>query len=107
MDDPNSSLMAFNSSALQDETYDRRLTWGPWKIKGLLGTVNNIVACCYLALMVFFSFWPNQLRIEDPAQMNWAVLVTGGVAIFSVGYYLIYAKNSYKGPVVEVDPHVL
>ncbi|PVH98102.1 amino acid transporter [Periconia macrospinosa] len=107
MDNPNSSLMAFSSSSSQDESYDRKLTWGPWRLKGHFGTVNNIVACCYLTLMVFFSFWPNQFRIEDPEQMNWAVLVTGGVAIFSVGYYLIYAKLSYKGPVVEVDPHIL
>jgi choline transport protein len=107
MDKPNSSLTAFSSTAQHDETYDRRLTWGPWRLKGPLGTLNNIVACCYLTLLIFFSFWPTQFRIENPAQMNWAVVVTGSVTIFSVGYYLIYARKSYTGPVVEVDPHVL
>ena len=57
--------------------------------------------------MVFFSFWPNQFKVADPSQMNWAVVVTGSVAIFSVGYYFAYAKKSYTGPLVEVDPHVL
>ncbi|CAI6337604.1 unnamed protein product [Periconia digitata] len=107
MDKTNTSLTAFSSSAAQDEIYDRKLTWGPWRIRGTFGVVNNIVACCYLLLMVFFSFWPAQLIVSNPADMNWAVLVTGCVAIFSVGYYLVYARKSYKGPVVEVDPHIL
>ena len=39
--------------------------------------------------------------------MNWAGVVTGSVAAFSVAYYLLFAKKSYTGPIVEVDPHVL
>jgi len=39
--------------------------------------------------------------------MNWAVVVTAGVALFSVGYYAAYARKSYTGPLVEVDPHML
>ncbi|KAF1960761.1 amino acid transporter [Byssothecium circinans] len=107
LDTPNSSLTAFSSTAQHDESHDRSLTWGPWRIKGVWGTINNVVACCYLTLMVFFSFWPNQFHLVNPGQMNWAVVVTGGVAVFSLGYYLVYAKKSYTGPVVEVDPHVL
>lgn len=107
MDDPGSSLTAFNSSANHDESYDRSLTWGPWRLKGALGIANNVIACCYLLLLIFFSFWPNQFRIADPAQMNWAVVVTAFVALFSIAYYLIWAKKSYTGPVVEVDPHNL
>lgn len=107
MDDPSQTLTAFSSSGTQDEIHDQNLSWGPWRLKGPLGTANNIVACFYLLLLIFFSFWPNQFRIEDPSQMNWAVLVTGAVALFSVGYYLVYAKKSYTGPVVEVDPHTI
>jgi choline transport protein len=107
MDDPNSGLTAFTSNAHADETFDRSLGWGPWRLKGWLGTANNAVACCYLLLLIFFSFWPNNFRIEDPAQMNWAVVVTAGVASFSVGYYLLYAKKSYSGPRVETEPHLL
>ncbi|KAF2637584.1 amino acid transporter [Massarina eburnea CBS 473.64] len=107
MDNHNLALTAFSSTAQHDESYDRSLTWGPWRVKGSLGIINNIVACCYLMLLIFFSFWPSQFRIEDPSQMNWAVVVTGGVAMFSIGYYLIFARKSYSGPLVEVDPHVL
>ncbi|KAJ4292061.1 hypothetical protein N0V90_009960 [Kalmusia sp. IMI 367209] len=107
MDDPNSGLTAFSSTAQADETFDRNLGWGPWRLKGSLGVANNIVACCYLLLLIFFSFWPNNFRVVDPAMMNWAVVVTTGVAVFSIGYYLLYAKKSYNGPVVDIDPHTL
>ncbi|KAJ4359907.1 uncharacterized protein N0V89_000464 [Didymosphaeria variabile] len=107
MDDPNSGLTAFSSNAQADELHDRSLGWGPWRLKGPLGVVNNIVACCYLLLLIFFSFWPSNFKIANPSQMNWAIVVTAGVASFSVGYYLLFAKKSYNGPVVEVDPHLL
>jgi choline transport protein len=109
LDSPNTttSLTAFNSSSHADESYDRNLTWGPWRLKGTLGIVNNITACCYLVLLIFFSFWPSTFKLTDPKLMNWAVVVTGGVTLFSVGYYALFARKKYAGPVVEVDPHTL
>jgi choline transport protein len=99
--------MAFSASA--DESQDRSLTWGPWRLNGTLGTVNNVVACCYLCLLIFFSFWPATAKIESAASMNWAIVVTAGVAVFSIGYYAAYARKSYTGPLVdpEVAPHTL
>lgn len=107
MDNPNSGLTAFSSNVQADESLDRSLGWGPWRLNGPLGVINNVVACCYLLLLIFFSFWPNSFKFVDPAQMNWAVVVTAGVASFSIGYYLLYAKKIYSGPVVEIDPHLL
>ena len=34
--------------------------------------------------------------------MNYSVLVTGFVVLFSVVYYLLYARKVYKGPLVEI-----
>ncbi|KAK7187759.1 hypothetical protein DPSP01_010807 [Paraphaeosphaeria sporulosa] len=104
LSNPYSGLTAFHSDRQADETLDRSLGWGPWRLEGWLGTANNVMACCYLLLLIFFSFWPNNFKIENPSQMNWAVVVTAGVASFSVGYYLLYARKSYSGPKVEVDP---
>jgi choline transport protein len=104
LDGQNSDLMIFNSTARQDESYDHSLTWGPWRIKGALGIANNAVAICYLLLIIFFSLWPTQMN-PTVAQMNWAVVVTGSVAVFSVVYYALYARKSYTGPIVEIDPH--
>jgi choline transport protein len=105
LDNPDSSLTIFNDAHV-DEAYDRSLTWGPWRLKGAWGVANNVVAICYLTLIIFFSFWPSQVS-ADLLHMNWAGVVTGSVAAFSVVYYLLFANKSYTGPVIEVDPHVL
>ncbi|KAH8728986.1 amino acid/polyamine transporter I [Phaeosphaeriaceae sp. PMI808] len=105
LDNPHSSMTIFHSTQV-DEGYDRSLTWGPWRLKGALGVANNMVAICYLMVIIFFSCWPS-INHPSPQEMNWAVLVTGAVTLFSMVYYFIFAKKIYTGPIVEVDPHVL
>ncbi|KAF1835437.1 amino acid transporter [Decorospora gaudefroyi] len=79
-----------------------RAVWGPWRIPGALGIANNMFACAYLAFVFFFSFWPSfaEVTVEN---MNWAVLVTSAIAVLSAVYYLVWARKSYHGPVVEID----
>jgi choline transport protein len=104
LDRSDSSMMIFQSGQV-DEAYDRSLTWGPWRLKGAWGVANNVVAICYLTLIIFFSCWPSSNHTTFD-QMNYAVIVTGAVLTFSMGYYLLSAKKSYTGPIVEVDPHL-
>ncbi|KAH7120739.1 amino acid/polyamine transporter I [Dendryphion nanum] len=101
-----SAPMTFCSSPTL-EIMEQDLYWGPWRLKGALGVANNAIACCYLLLLIFFSFWPVSLDVKRGESMNWAVLVTGGVALFSTGYYMIWARKSYNGPIVEIDLHTL
>jgi choline transport protein len=82
------------------------IVWGPWRIKGVLGIANNAFACAYLAFVLFFSFWPTFAKVT-PQNMNWSILVTGVLAIFSTVYYLVWGKKTYKGPIVEVEPRYL
>lgn len=82
------------------------VTWGPWRILGVFGILNNAFACCYLTFVLFFSFWPSYKDVTAKT-MNWSILVTGFVAVFSTAYYLVWAKKTFKGPVVETDPSVL
>ncbi|CAN9135197.1 unnamed protein product [Alternaria alternata] len=105
LENPESSLTIFNETQI-DEAYDGSLTWGPWRLAGAWGVANNVVAICYLTLIIFFSFWPSEVS-PDLVHMNWAGVVTGSVALFSVAYYLLFAKKSYIGPTVEVSPHAL
>ena len=105
LENPESSLTIFNETQI-DEAYDGSLTWGPWRLTGAWGVANNVVAICYLTLIIFFSFWPSEVS-PDLVHMNWAGVVTGSVALFSVTYYLLFAKTSYIGPIVEVSPHAL
>jgi choline transport protein len=83
-------------------TVNSRLTWGPWRIEGLLGIANNLFACLFLTFVLFFSFWPAS-RTVSAANMNWSILVTGAVVLFSVFYYLVWARKVYTGPIVETE----
>lgn len=86
----------------EDEIFSPdRLVWGPWRMNALLGTVNNMFACCYLVFVLFFSFWPPATPVKADT-MNYSCLGTGAVVIFSVVYYFALAKRQYNGPVVEV-----
>lgn len=78
------------------------LAWGPWKMPHAFGIANNAFACIYLTFILFFSFWPTFADV-NPQNMNWSILVTGAAAIFSTVYYLVWAKKTYTGPVVEID----
>jgi hypothetical protein len=89
--------------ALADTTTGegQTLAWGPWHIPGIWGIINNIYACCFMLIVWFFSFWPPQTPTTAET-MNFSSLMTGGVVLFSVVYYLVWAKKSYKGPIMEV-----
>ena len=76
------------------------LTWGPWRVRGKLGTANNVFTCAYLFFIFFFSFWPVQSEVT-PQSMNWGSLVTVVVIAFSLVYYFVWARKVYKGPVIE------
>ncbi|GAW17226.1 hypothetical protein ANO14919_066800 [Xylariales sp. No.14919] len=78
------------------------LTWGPWRLPVFLGIANNIFTCVYLVYVLFFSFWPSYSQVT-PQNMNWSVLVFGTVTLFSVLYYIVWARETYTGPVVETD----
>ncbi|KAI1110230.1 putative GABA permease [Nemania sp. NC0429] len=78
------------------------LTWGPWRLRGAFGIVNNAFSCAYLVYIFIFSFWPPA-RDVTPQNFNWAVLGFGTVVTFSVVYYVAWARKTYTGPIVEVD----
>ncbi|CEI60334.1 hypothetical protein FVEN_g6495 [Fusarium venenatum] len=81
-------------------TTGAELVWGPFHLKGALGIANNVFAMCYLIVVGFFSFFPPMV---DPTvdMMNYSVVVTGGLVIFSVVYYFVWARKEYNGPIVE------
>ena len=80
-----------------------KLVWGPWRIPGVLGIANNTFSCIYLLFVLFFSFWPTYAEVNTQ-NMNWSILVTGFFVVFSGVYYLVWAKKTYHGPIVEVEP---
>lgn len=81
-------------------TVDSSLTWGPWRLPGLLGVANNIFSCVYLVFIFFFCFWPSMQEVT-PQNMNYAVLVFSVVIVFSMVYYAAWGRKVYAGPLIE------
>lgn len=76
------------------------LVWGPWRVPGIWGTINNAFACVFITFVIFWSFWPPKTP-ATPENMNYSVLVTGTVVAFSIVYYYLWGKTQYKGPLIE------
>lgn len=62
----------------------------------------NIIAVLFLLLVYVFSFFPLATPVEAET-MNWSSLIYGSVVIFSVGYYFLFGRHAYEGPVVLVN----
>ena len=77
------------------------LVYGPWYIPGIYGIMVNAFACVYEIIIIFFSMWPSELPVTAE-NMNYTVLITVAIIAFSTGYYFLWARRFYTGPVVEV-----
>ncbi|KAL8794254.1 MAG: hypothetical protein Q9195_003208 [Heterodermia aff. obscurata] len=98
-EDDNANPQQTNDSR-EDDVAQPPLMWGPWRVPGLLGTVNNAFACVYIVFVLFWSFWPPTTPVTAE-NMNYSVLVTGSVIGFSIIYYFIWGKTQYLGPLVD------
>ena len=79
-----------------------RLVWGPVHMPGYLGIAVNAFACLYMIVILFFSVWPPATP-TTAASMNYSVLMFGAAALLSSFYYVLWARKTYTGPVVEVS----
>ena len=68
---------------------------------GRYGLGINLVSIGFLLLAFTMIFFPPGPR-PDPKSMNWAIVVYGGVIIFSVIYYIFRGRFNYDGPVKYV-----
>lgn len=71
-----------------------------WSL-GRWGVPLNIIAVVYLSLVFVISFFPPSREVT-PESMQWSSLIFGAVLIFSTGYYFVYGRKVYDGPVVLV-----
>ncbi|KAK2861382.1 hypothetical protein FQN49_004255 [Arthroderma sp. PD_2] len=83
-------------------TTGANLVWGPWHVRGAIGIAINIFGCIYLTVILIFSFFPAD-AVPTAGNMNYSVAIWAFVIVFSVVYYLAYARRVYEGPLVEVD----
>lgn len=78
-----------------------KLVWGPFRVPGIAGFLINGYAVIYQIIVVFFSFWPTQMDV-DQTTMNFSVVGTVGTILLATIYYVVRARKVYVGPVIEL-----
>ena len=68
---------------------------------GKYGGVVNVLALCYLFAIYVFAFFPAVVS-PSPVEMNYAIVIFGGIILFAVVYYFIYGRKQYIPPVALV-----
>ena len=68
---------------------------------GKLGLPINLLAMAFAMIAWVFSFFPP---VKNPGleTMNWSSVVYVGVLAISFGYYVLFARHHYVGPVEYV-----
>lgn len=80
-------------------TPESKIFWGPFRL-GRAGVPITIIAILYSVLGIFFSFWPAYVHV-NATTMNYSSLIFGGALIFSLGFWVVYGKRVYTGPIME------
>ncbi|KAK3647889.1 hypothetical protein LTR56_007863 [Elasticomyces elasticus] len=67
------------------------------------GLVVNFVALAFMCLVFVIAFFPPvPLPLLTVVSMNWSILIFGVVVLFSMGYYVVFGRKQYVGPVAFV-----
>ncbi|KAH8897960.1 amino acid transporter [Thozetella sp. PMI_491] len=72
---------------------------------GKMGIPVNVVSIAFLAIFWVMAFFP-QVPNPAPVDMNWSIVVYGGVLTFASIYYFFRARHRYDGPVAYVKKEV-
>lgn len=86
------------------------MVWRRWTNSALLpakfslgrwGLAINIGSVVFLVAIFILAFMPS---VPNPTvdMMNWNVVIYGGVAVLSLGYYMYRGRRQYEGPVAYV-----
>lgn len=71
-----------------------------WSL-GKYGALVNVLALCYLFAIYVFAFFPAVVN-PTAVEMNYAIVIFGGIILFAVVYYFIYGRKQYVPPVALV-----
>ncbi|KAJ9606975.1 hypothetical protein H2200_008986 [Cladophialophora chaetospira] len=96
----NNGMPNFSSVVRRDSLAEAPLQWGPFHLPGIFGIINNAYACTYMIFVIFWSVWPPVTPV-DASTMNYSVVVTSGVVIFSIVWYFVRGRKEYTGPTID------
>lgn len=81
--------------------HDSDLPWGPFRLKKW-GVPVTVLSQVYTVIALFWTFWPYSPDVgaED---MNYSIVLYGGVMIFAMLFWVVWGRKVYVGPILEVD----
>jgi amino acid transporter len=71
-----------------------------WSL-GKWGVLVNSIGLVYVTFTFFWSFWPNAVPVTVQ-NMNWSVVLFGGVFFVCLVMYVFVGRFVYVGPVTQV-----
>lgn len=84
-----------------------RFRRGPWHL-GKFSKPVGMMACSFILVMMPILCFPSVKGSDLTAQlMNWTVVVYGGPMTFVIIWWFVSARKWFKGPVINVEHHML
>ncbi|KAI8065090.1 amino acid/polyamine transporter I [Gongronella butleri] len=74
---------------------------GPWHL-GRFSVPMGIIACLWILFTCGLFIAPTSSPVT-PGNMNYAIVPFSFIMILSTGYYLIWGRKWFRGPVREID----
>ncbi|TVY39504.1 putative amino-acid permease [Lachnellula subtilissima] len=84
-----------------------RFRRGPWHL-GKFSKPIGILACSFILVMMPILCFPSVRGNDLTAElMNWTIVVYGGPMAMVLAWWFISARKWFKGPVINVEHHML
>ncbi|KAF5024826.1 hypothetical protein F66182_3065 [Fusarium sp. NRRL 66182] len=75
----------------------KNITYGPFKLPGVVGFIINSIACAYMIVWGVIYCFPYA-RPTDAQSMNYTCAIWGGLTILVGAWWLGSARKGYQGP---------
>ena len=79
---------------------------GPFWMTGLTGMLIPGVSCAYMIVWNVIFFFPYSVPITA-ANMNYSVVIAGGLTLLLTGWWFWKSRHGYRGPNLEHDEGVV
>lgn len=76
--------------------------YGPFKLGKIGGITVNVFACLWLIFAMIFSTLAN-FQPVTAQNMNYSTVVLAGWVVGGAGFYCLYGRKVYNGPVMETE----
>ena len=92
-----SSMLSYLAAILPHLLRKRKtIEPGAFWMRGWIGWVVNTVSCVYMIAFIIIFCFPITMPV-DAANMNYAVLIVGGLSIFVAAWWFV-KRGQYQGP---------